>query len=300
MNAADAGFALLLGAVAAFNPCGFALLPAYITVIVTGTAASDVPASGAMRRAVGFGVAMTVGFVAVFAAFGLLFGGLNAALQGSILPYTPYFTTVLGIALVVLGAIMLRHGELRGPALGVRGRAPGRDFWSQTLYGATFAIASLSCTIGPFLAVVTMSLSASNPAGAVAPFVIYAVGMGTAVLAVSLIAVFAGASAAGALRRHTPLIVRIGGGLMVVAGLYVALFGLAEVLSGLGVRTLDPVLLTTARWQGAVVTWVQGLGTPVLLAAAAVVLAAVVAVVLLARRREATRARIAVEAPPES
>jgi hypothetical protein len=87
---------------------------------------------------------------------------------------------------------------------------------------------------------------------------------------------------------------------MVIAGLYVAVFGLAEVLSGLGIRTLDPVLLTTARWQGAVVTWVQGLGTPTLIAAAAVVIVAVVAVVLLARRREASRAAAIVEAPPES
>lgn len=287
MNSADAAFALLLGAVAAFNPCGFALLPAYLTVIVTGSAGADTHAPGAMRRAVGFGAAMTLGFVVVFTAFGLLFGAVNAAFQGSILPYTPYVTTALGVALVVLGIIMIKRGELRGPALGVRGRAPGKDFLSQTLYGATFAIASLSCTIGPFLAVVTMALGASNPVGAVSPFVIYAIGMGTAILVVSLIAALAGASAAGALRRHTPLIIRIGGGLMVVAGLYVALFGLAEVLSGLGVRTLDPVLITTAQWQGAVVTWVQGLGTPALIAAAVIVALAVVAVIVTARRRDA-------------
>lgn len=286
MNSADAAFALLLGAVAAFNPCGFALLPAYVTVIVTGSADAATGRVASLRRALGFGAAMTVGFVAVFAGFGLLFGGVNAALQASVLPYLPYITTVLGAALIVLGIIMVKHGELRGPGLTFTGKAPRRTFASQILYGVTFALASLSCTIGPFFAVVTMSLGAANPVGAVLPFLIYAVGMGTAVLAVSLIAALAGTAAATALRKHTPRIIRVGGVLMILAGIYVMLFGLAEVLPQYGIDALNPVLLTTARWQGQVVTAIQGWGTGVLIAAVVVVALATVAVLVAARRRK--------------
>lgn len=286
MTGADAAFALLLGAVAAFNPCGFALLPAYVTVIVTGSADAGTGRASSLRRALGFGTAMTVGFVTIFAGFGLLFGGVNAALQASVLPYLPYLTTVLGVALVILGIVMVRHGELRGPGLSFAGRAPKRTFASQILYGVTFALASMSCTIGPFFAVVTMSLGAANPVGAVLPFLIYALGMGTAVLAVSLIAALAGASAAGALRRHTRMIVRIGGGVMILAGVYVALFGLAEVLPQFGVHALDPVLLTTARWQGSVVTAIQGWGTTALVVAGCVVAVASTAVLIASRRKD--------------
>lgn len=286
MNSADAAFALLLGAVAAFNPCGFALLPAYVTVIVTGSADAATGRGASLRRALGFGTAMTVGFVAIFAGFGLLFGGVNAALQASVLPYLPYLTTVLGAALIVLGILMVRHGELRGPGLTFAGKAPRRTFASQVLYGVTFALASLSCTIGPFFAVVTMSLGADNPVAAVLPFLIYAVGMGTAVLAVSLIAALAGTAAASALRKHTPRIIRAGGVLMVLAGIYVMLFGLAEVLPQYGIDVLEPVLLTTARWQGSIVTAIQGWGTGVLIAAVIVVAAATVAVLLATRRKD--------------
>lgn len=286
MTGADAAFALLLGAVAAFNPCGFALLPAYVAVIVTGSADAGISRATSLRRALGFGTAMTLGFVAIFAGFGLLFGAVNAALQGSVLPYLPYLTAVLGVALVVLGIVMVRHGELRGPGLSFAGKAPQRTFASQILYGVTFGLASMSCTIGPFLAVVTMSLAAGSPVGAVMPFFVYALGMGTAVVAVSLIAAVAGASAAGALRRHSRRIVRVGGVVMILAGLYVALFGLAEVLPQYGVHVLDPVLLTTARWQGSVVTAIQSWGTTVLIVAACVVAVASIAVLIASRRKD--------------
>ena len=162
ISSTDAAFALVLGAIAAFNPCGFALLPAYIAVIVTGSAEGSTTRLRALRHALIFGLAMTLGFVGVFAGFGLVFVGVNAALQGSILPYLPYVTSALGVALVVLGGIMLGTGELRGPGLRVTGGAPRATFASQCLYGAVFALASLSCTIGPFFAVVTTALAASS------------------------------------------------------------------------------------------------------------------------------------------
>jgi len=281
-----AAYALLLGMVAAFNPCGFALLPAYITVLVTGSADADVPRVVAVRRALSFGLAMTVGFMAIFTAFGLLFGAVNLGLQGSILPYVSYVTIVLGALLVWLGIVMLRGGELKGPGLRIQGSAPRTTFWSQTLYGVGYALASLTCTIGLFLAVVTQALRATNPVGAVAPFLIYAAGMGTSILVVSLLAALAGSSVASTLRAKTPVLMRIGGGLMVLAGLYVVVFGLAEVLPRYGIDALTPVLTTTTRWQSSVVTGIQSWETSILVAAVAVVAVIVVAVFVRARTRE--------------
>ncbi|PKQ27273.1 MAG: cytochrome C biogenesis protein [Actinobacteria bacterium HGW-Actinobacteria-4] len=280
-----AAYALLLGMVAAFNPCGFALLPAYITVIVTGSADESVSRSMAVRRALLFGLAMTLGFMAVFTGFGLLFGAVNLGLQGSILPYVSYVTVALGALLVWLGMVLVRGGELKGPGLRLNSAAPRKTFWSQTIYGVSFAVASLTCTIGLFLAVVTQALAATNPLGAVAPFVVYGVGMGTSIIVVSLLAALAGAGVASALRNKTPVIMRVGGGLMIVAGLYVIVFGLAEVLPQYGIFTLNPVLLATAEWQAAVVNSISGLSTAVLVAVVAVTLAVVVTVFLRGRYR---------------
>jgi cytochrome c biogenesis protein CcdA len=285
IDGTSAAFALLLGAVAAFNPCGFALLPAYITVIVTGSADERLTRVQALRRAVVFGVAMTAGFVAVFTGFGLLFGAVNVALQGSVLPYLPYVTVTLGVVLIGFGLAMALGHEVPGLRLRpVAGHAPRADAWSQVLYGVSFALASLSCTIAPFFAVVTQSLDASNPVGAVAPFVIYGAGMGTAVLMVSLAAAFAGAAVGRALRKRTGGILRAGGVIMVLAGLWVILYGLAEILPRYGVRALDEVLLGSSRIQGSISSAITDWGTPVLVTLVSLVVAAVVLVFVLARR----------------
>ena len=295
IDSGDTAYALLLGAVAAFNPCGFALLPAYLTLIMTGSAGAvgtpdaGVPRAIALRRALGFAAAMTVGFLGVFLAFGLLFGAVSLGLQASILPVVSYVTVVLGALVAVLGVRMAVHGELSGPGLGALTRgshAPGRTFTSQTLYGASFAIASLSCTIGLFLVVVTGALDAPGPAAALAPFVAYGLGMGASIVIVSLAGALAGTGAATALRRRTPQLMRAGGVLMVLAGLYVLLFGLAEVLPRYGVYALDPVVRVTTKWQFQVTQAVQSWGTPVLIVLVALALGGTAAVLLAARRAE--------------
>lgn len=303
LDGTAAAYALLLGVVAAFNPCGFALLPAYITVLVTGSAQDGVTRPVAVRRALLFGLAMTLGFMAVFTAFGLLFGGVNASLQGSILPYVSYVTAAMGAVLIWLGVVLAKGGELKGPGLRLNTNAPSKSFWSQTAYGASFAVASLSCTIGLFLAIVTQALAATNPLGAVAPFVIYGLGMGTSILVVSLIAALAGSGVAGALRSKTPAIMRVGGWLMILAGIYVPVFGLSEILPKFGIHALDPVLTTTSQWQGTVVSTIQSWGTPVLIGLV-VAITLVVLWVFIAGRRGKTSAD-AVEAsvpvsPPKS
>jgi cytochrome c biogenesis protein CcdA len=285
IDPATAAYALLLGIVAAFNPCGFALLPAYISVLVTGTADARVPRAVALRRAVTFGLAMTLGFITVFVTFGLLFGLVSRSLQGAILPWLSWVTVGLGVLVVVLGIVVIVHGELRGPGLRFEGRAPRRAFLSQTIYGASFAIASLSCTIGLFIAIVVQAVAATNPVSAVGPFLLYALGMGTSVVLVSILAALLGTGVVAILRRHTLAIMRVGGVIMVLAGLGVVLFGLSEILPRFGIRVLDGVLITTSQWQGAVAQAIQSWGTPVLIALVVIAVASVAAVLWRSRTR---------------
>jgi cytochrome c biogenesis protein CcdA len=219
---------------------------------------------------------MTLGFLVVFTGFGLLFGAVSLSLQGTILPYVSYVTVVMGLVLTGLGVVVVVRGELAAPGLRMQLPTPRRTFWSQVGYGAGFAVASLSCTIGLFLAVVSQALVASNPLGAVMPFVIYGIGMGASVLTVSLLAVLVGSGVTSALRRRTTMIMRVGGVLMILAGLYVVVFGLAEILPRFGIEALNPVLSTTARWQSAVTQAIQSWGTPVLVALVVAVTAVVV------------------------
>jgi cytochrome c biogenesis protein CcdA len=62
----DITFALAAGLLAAFNPCGFALLPSFLVLVVSGP--------GGVLRALRLSAAMTAGFVTVFGVAGVLIG----------------------------------------------------------------------------------------------------------------------------------------------------------------------------------------------------------------------------------
>src|ERR1700742_2960384 len=73
------GLAFAAGLVAALNPCGFAMLPAYLPLVVR--ASSDVGAAVAVSRAVAATAAMTLGFLSVFGTFGFLTVSLASTVQ---------------------------------------------------------------------------------------------------------------------------------------------------------------------------------------------------------------------------
>ncbi|WP_436792079.1 cytochrome c biogenesis protein CcdA [Yinghuangia sp. YIM S10712] len=99
--------ALAAGLVAAFNPCGFALLPAYLTLLIASPE-QDASRTAAVLRALRMTAAMTVGFVAVFGAFGLIVTPLALSVQ----EWLPWATIVIGVVLLVLGGWLLSGREL--------------------------------------------------------------------------------------------------------------------------------------------------------------------------------------------
>src|SRR3954471_14771317 len=101
--------ALAAGAVAAVNPCGFALLPAYLSLLVVGT--EPRARSAAVGRALALTAAMTAGFVAVFGVTGLVV----APLMGTLARTLPWFTIALGSLLAVLGGWLVAGRSLPSP-----------------------------------------------------------------------------------------------------------------------------------------------------------------------------------------
>jgi cytochrome c-type biogenesis protein len=283
VSTAALAFALVAGAVAAFNPCGFALLPAYLGLLVADEAPGG--RAVAMRRAARFAAGMTVGFVAVFG----LVGAVLAPLALSIERYLPIVTVVMGVALVGLGGWLLAGRQLGIPGLAGHGSAPtAASWWSQIGYGVSFALASLSCTIAPFLAVTAGALSTGGALGVASAFLAYALGMGIVVLVLALAVVTARTSLVGSMRRVGALISRGSGVLLVVAGAYVAWYGWFEIRVLAGATTSDPVISAAVSVQSAVARWVSGFG-PAGLLGVAVALAAIGAAAVLARRSRAAR-----------
>lgn len=283
MDLAVLALALVAGAVAAFNPCGFALLPAYLSLLVAAPAehGDGTTQLTAIGRAGRFTAGMTTGFVGVFGAFGLVVAPFALALER----YLPVVTVLVGAVLVAVGVWLLTGRSLTVPLLTRRGRAPGTSWTSQVGYGATFALASLSCTAAPFLAVTAGALRSGGPLAVVVTYVAYAAGMGAVVGVLALASATASAGLAARLRRTAPLLAQVSGVLLVVAGAYVAWYGWFELRVLAGTSTGDPVVELAMGVQSAVARTVTGIGAPVLAVGALSVAAVVTAAAALRRRR---------------
>ncbi|WP_285631360.1 cytochrome c biogenesis protein CcdA [Lentzea sp. NBRC 102530] len=232
----ELALAVLAGMVATVNPCGFAMLPAYLALV-----ARDSPARAFMS-----GLTMAAGFVTFFGAFGILVSPVAATLKR----HLPFVTVVIGLVMLVVGVLLLLGKDLyvRLPKLS----AAPRSLWSMYGYGIAFAIASLSCAIGPFLAVVGASLQTG-----VFAFLAYALGMG---LVVTVLAV-TGSALAPHVRHLLPHVGRIGGVVLVVVGAYVTYYGVYELRLFLaGGSAIDPVVRGAGRVQSTLVQIVSALG----------------------------------------
>src|SRR5712691_3901541 len=136
-------YAFALGAVAAFNPCGFALLPAYLGLYLRdGVSGSGIGA----RLSRSIRVAVTVG-----ATFALLFGAVGAVFEmGSalIVRSLPWVGLGVGLLLVLIGGLALsgRHIASSSPQrvasrIGRGAGAPGMRGYAA--FGFAYGAASL-------------------------------------------------------------------------------------------------------------------------------------------------------------
>jgi cytochrome c-type biogenesis protein len=279
------GFAFAAGLVAAVNPCGFALLPAYLTLVVLGDE-RDGPTRTrgvAVLRALAATAMMTLGFLVVFGAFGLLVAPVAASAQ----QYLPAITVVIGVALAGLGVWLLSGRELRIPVPRLAGGAPAAGLRSMAVYGVAYALASLSCTVAPFLAVTAGTFRSGDVLLGVAAYAAYAAGMGLLVGVLAVAVALARDSVAGGLRRALPHVSRISGALLVLVGAYVAYYGIYEVrLFNFGASPSDPVIDAAGRFQSWLVSTVDSIGWLPLAAALVLLVAAGVTLGRLASRRQ--------------
>src|SRR6266536_11739 len=156
-NVLPLGYAFGAGMVAAVNPCGFALLPAYLALFIGGRDADGTVPPGAVRlaRAARVGLTVSAGFTLLFAAAGLLLGVAATA----VVRVFPLVGLAVGVGLVAVGARLIGGatvyaglGERIADRLGQRAQQSGtRGYF---LYGVAYGAASLSCTLPIFLAVV--------------------------------------------------------------------------------------------------------------------------------------------------
>lgn len=271
-------YAFTLGMVATVNPCGFPMLPAYLSFFIGADDTASDQVGSRIPRALLAAAAVSLGFMAVFSVLSV---PLNAGVT-TIYRVVPWLTIAVGIALVGVGVAMLLGIKVTVslPRLDRGGR--DRRFGSMVVFGVSYAIASLSCTIPLFLSVVA---NRPGPAASALTVVAYGLGMSTVLTALTLALALARQSMVRKVRSLLPHVQRISGALLVAVGLYLVyywVFNLSRDPSDIiGDNPFD--ILETARVS--ISRFLEQQGSGLGLAVGAMVAAALTWAVLHRRRR---------------
>ncbi len=275
MFSVDLAYPFTLGLVAAFNPCGFAMLPVYVSFFLGKDSERETSTGRNVLRAISVGAALTLGFVVVFGTFGILTAGLLS--RGAVLENTPYVTFGLGLLLVPLGIAMLRGFELKIPTPRLDKGGESGEVFSMFLFGISYAIVSLSCTVGIFIAGVSSVFTSTGFVDGVAVFVVYALGMGAVIMTLTVGLALARTSVATNMRKLLPWINRISGVLLVISGAYLATYGWWEIQVLRGNLSTNRLVSFVEDVQTNVNVWIAqtgptrlGIGLLILVAAALV------------------------------
>ncbi len=224
------GFAYAVGAASAVNPCGFAMLPAYLGLYVSG-GNQEQDSRRPVRliaRAVMVGLSVSVGFVVLFGLVGLVLGFGSQAIVVSALPWVGL---AVGLLLIGAGAFMASGGKIY-TSLAQRAASrigdPGQmNVPGYVLFGVSYGLASLSCTLPLFLAVLGVGAGLSSGwLDTLGQFVLYAAGMGSVIMALTLGMAVARSVLVRWLRKALPYVGLVGAWLMVVAGTYIVFYWL--------------------------------------------------------------------------
>ncbi|HSR84301.1 MAG TPA: cytochrome c biogenesis protein CcdA [Streptosporangiaceae bacterium] len=223
------GYALIAGMVAAVNPCGFVLLPAYLGYYL-GDRDGGAGARGQLRRALLVSVTVTASFALLFGLAGILAGLAASALTSSL----PYIGVTVGAGLLLLGGLLASGRELNlslAPRMAQRFRASTRrqGLGGYLAYGAAYGLASLGCTLPVFLGVVGTSLQLHGLASAVGQFMLFGVGMGAVLTACTVTTAWLGDGLIKRARALGPHIGWLSAVLLWLAGAYVLYYWLTAI-----------------------------------------------------------------------
>lgn len=222
------GYAFGAGMVSTVNPCGFAMLPAYLSLYL-GTGHDEVTPGSKLQRG---GMALAIGFV-VTAGFILLFSIVGAAIAAGgqfIVQWMPFAGLAMGIGLAAAGVMLFAGKHLYAglfPRLASRmGNPRSRGVRTFFLFGIAYAVASLGCTLPVFLVVVGSAVAVQGVFLGFIQFVSYGLGMGVVFVALTLgMALFKG-GVVGRVRKLLPYIEKASAAIMTLAGAYLIYYWL--------------------------------------------------------------------------
>lgn len=241
--------ALAAGVLATFNPCGFAMLPAYLSFIILGNGSGKTQRE-VFKDAAKFSALMGLGILVVFA----IFAAAIIPFASSIQAYLPIFTFLIGIILIVAGASLVLGRDFPSTKLWSPAISPTGKSITYFGYGVTFALGSISCTIGPFLAITNAALASSNIIQILLTYIFFGLGISLTIGALALLTATSNQYLQAHIRKISRKISIFSAVVLIFVGFYLIYFAWYEVQLSGPESANDPVMKTAFRLQGWIVS----------------------------------------------
>ena len=235
--------AFAAGMVATLNPCGFAMLPAYLSYFM-GLDAPDKTRAGSLRSGLMIGGVVSLGFVVVFGLAGVV---ITAGFR-SVTTWIPWLAVAVGVLVIGLGVALLAGWQMTVGLPKVQRRGNRNGYAGVFGFGVSYAVASLSCTLPVFLSVVATQLTARSFFEGIAVFLAYSLGMSVVLVGITIVLAVGKQSLVRLLRNGAQHINRLAGAILIAAGGFIVWFWTTEIRLG-----------ATALGDSRVVRWVENL-----------------------------------------
>jgi cytochrome c-type biogenesis protein len=226
LSAVGLATAFAAGFVSFVSPCVLPLVPAYLS-FVSGVGYGDLQQNARrVTMATGFFV---LGFTVVFSAYGVGVGWAGTLLNDN----RRTLERIGGAVMILMGLALIGFAtRVFGREYGLHWKPARASLWGALLTGGAFAIGWTPC-IGPVLAAILTFASQTGPGQGAALLAAYSLGLGVPFLIAGL-ATTSTLSALGVFKRNAALVNRIGGIVMVGAGILLATGELTRITAELG------------------------------------------------------------------
>jgi len=170
-------FSFGAGALTAVNPCGFAMLPIYLSMYLKNPKNENNSFIKKFNNSILIISTIGMGFLFLFIIFGVLVG-----IGGKFLSvFIPFISICLGIIVLYMGSNQLFYDQSYIPFFqqiaSKIGDPKNTNLKSFFIFGISYGIASIGCSLPLFIALITNSLKSQNILSSIIHFISYAFGM---------------------------------------------------------------------------------------------------------------------------
>lgn len=270
-------YSFMLGMLAAVNPCGFVLLPAYLLYFLGIDSGQRAP----LQRALKVSAAVSAGFLSVF----LVVGTISRLFTQWIELRAKYAGFAVGLILMVLGIAMLL-GWKPSFSTALPGAKQDSSLLAMLIFGIAYAVASIGCTIGLLTTVILGSIGTNGFVSGVVSIAMYGLGMSLLVTALTVALAAAKTSVSRVLKSGLRYVDKIAAAFITLTGAYLTWYWYGAITER---ESLGNVVSNVENWQTSVSQFIQRQGAPRL---AMIFLAIVVyAVIMVIASRSILRLR---------